>query len=234
MTLLSDLRELLVAEAKFLTFRRVKLDMARKGHLYLAFGLVCTWLAGIGRYWDNPRAETWQYLGLGSLAYVLVLAAFLWLLIWPLRPSNWSYRGVLTFVGLTSPPGLLYAVPVERFVSLATAQAINVWFLAIVAAWRVVLLVLYLKRAAGLSALSLVVAAFLPLTLIVTALTALNLEHVVFQVMGGLRDVVSGRGPRPRCATTARQRARRPVFCGIQGCHAGLPGAQLLRARAAG
>lgn len=189
MTLLSDLRDLLITEAKFLMFRRVKLDMARMGHLYLGFGLLCAWLAGIGRYWDNPRAETWQHLGLGSLAYIIVLAAFLWLLILPLRPSNWSYRNVLTFVGLTSPPGLLYAIPVERFVSLAAAQTINAWFLAIVATWRVALLIMYLKRAGGLSGLSVFVAAFLPLTLIVTALTALNLEHVVFQIMGGLQDV---------------------------------------------
>jgi hypothetical protein len=188
MRLLKDLRVVLTTEAKLLTFRRAKPDMARLGNLYLGFGVLCTWLAGIGRYWDNPRAEIWQHLGLGSLAYIVVLAAFLWLLILPLRPKNWSYKGVLTFVGLTSPPGLLYAIPVERFFSLATGQAINVWFLAVVATWRVALLFLYLKRASALSGLSVIVATLLPLTLIVSALAALNLEHVVFRIMGGLAE----------------------------------------------
>jgi hypothetical protein len=63
-----------------------------------------------------------------------------------------------------------------------------VWFLAIVAAWRVALLFFYLRRSAGLSAFSIAVAALLPITLIIVMLTALNLERAVFDVMGGLRD----------------------------------------------
>ena len=43
------------------------------------------------------------------------------------------------FVGLTALPGWLYAVPVERFLPLDTAQAVNAGFLALVAAWRVAL-----------------------------------------------------------------------------------------------
>jgi hypothetical protein len=145
-------------------------------------------LAGVGRYWDNPRAELWQYLGLGSVAYIFVLAFILWVLIKPLKPENWSYRSVLTFVGMTSPPALFYAIPVERYFSLSTAQTMNVWFLLIVASWRVILLVLYLKRSAKLSAGAIIIAALLPLTIIVSILTALNLEHVVFRIMAGLME----------------------------------------------
>ena len=188
MAFYADLREVVRTEARLLTFRPVKPDLARLGKLYLGFGLVSAWLAGIGRYWDNPRAEMWQSLGLGSVAYVFVFAAILWLILMPLRPKNWSYFGILTFVGLTSPPGILYAVPVERFLSLSTAQAINVGFLAVVAAWRVALLFLYLWRSAGLVGFRLLVAALSPLVLIVTALTFLNLEHVVFRIMGGLTE----------------------------------------------
>ena len=89
---------------------------------------------------------------------------------------------------LTSPPALLYAVPVERFFTLGTAQTINVWFLAIVAAWRVALLFLYLRRSAGLGRIATIVATFLPLVLIVTVLAILNLEHVIFRIMGGLAE----------------------------------------------
>ncbi|MDK9558253.1 hypothetical protein QQF73_11535 [Marinobacter sp. M216] len=155
---------------------------------YLVFGIGFTWLCGIGRYWDNPRADLWQYLGLGSVGYIFVLAAILWAVILPLKPSNWSYKNVLLFVSLTSPPAILYAIPVERFVSLQSAQLANVWFLAVVAIWRVALLLKYLKSVARLSGLCVFVATLLPLTLIVALLSALNLEHVVFKIMAGLEN----------------------------------------------
>ena len=106
----------------------------------------------------------------------------------PLKPANWSYKNVLLFVSLTAPPAILYAIPVERFMSLQSAQLANIWFLAVVAIWRVALLLKYLKSVAGLSGLCVLVATLLPLTLIVAALAALNLEHVVFKIMAGLED----------------------------------------------
>lgn len=171
---------------RVLTFRKPSSHIATAWPTYLAFGLFFTWIAGIGRYWDSPRASLWQHLGLGSVAYVLVLALILWVLILPLKPARWSYRNVLVFLCLTSPPAILYAIPVERFMSLAAAQAANVWFLAIVATWRVSLLVWFLRSVAGLSRFAVLVASVLPLTLIVVALTILNLEHVVFNLMAGL------------------------------------------------
>lgn len=172
---------------RVLTFRRPSPAIAQHWPGYLAFGLVFTWLAGVGRYWDNPRADLWQHLGLGSLAYVFCLALILWLLLLPLRPRLWSYRNVLVFVTITSPPAILYALPVERFMSLEAAQSANAWFLAVVATWRVALLVWFLNRLAGLKGFTIVVATLLPLALIVVALAALNLEHVVFELMSGIR-----------------------------------------------
>ena len=61
---------------------------------------------------------------------MFVLSAFLWLIVAPLRPRNWSFIGVLIFVTLTSLPALLYAIPVEKFMSLENAQTANVIFLA--------------------------------------------------------------------------------------------------------
>jgi hypothetical protein len=182
------IKTLLQDEWRLLTFRPMSEAIRTHWQLYLVFGLLFTWLAGIGRYWDNPRAELWQYLGLGSVAYVFVLALFVWGLLAPLRPKNWSYRNVLLFITLTAPPAVLYAIPVERFMSLNNARAANAWFLALVAAWRVALLVVFLKRTAKLSGLATAVATLLPITAIVFALTLLNLEHVVFNLMGGLRD----------------------------------------------
>lgn len=172
---------------RVLSFRRPSPAIARHWGGYLAFGLLFTWLAGVGRYWDNPRADLWQHLGLGSVAYVFCLALILWLLLLPLKPQFWSYRNVLVFVSLTSPPAVLYAIPVERLMSLEAAQSANAWFLAVVATWRVALLVWFLHQLAGLKGLTIVVATLLPLALIVVVLAALNLEHVVFSLMSGIR-----------------------------------------------
>jgi hypothetical protein len=177
--------------ARLLTFRADRQELRELGRHHLAFGLFCTWLVGIGRWWDDPNATIFQQLGLGSVSYVFALALFLWLVVWPLRPESWSYSRVLTFVSLTSPPALLYAIPVEKLTDVETAGRLNVWFLATVATWRVALLLFFLRRSAALDWKRLVVATLLPLTAIVTTLTALNLHRVVFNIMGGLRDAAN-------------------------------------------
>ena len=179
---------ILADQFRLLTFRSPSPAIREHWQPYLAFGLVCTWLAGIGRYWDNPKAYLWQHVGLGSIAYVFSLALLLWLLLIPLRPRNWSYRNVLLFITLTALPALLYAIPVEKLMPLHTAQAVNAWFLAIVATWRVALLFVFLRRVAGLTGFTIVVAALVPLVIIVTALTFLNLEHVIFNIMAGIQE----------------------------------------------
>ena len=171
---------------RVLTARFTADDVASVRWPHLAVGLLFTWLAGIGRYWDSPRANTLQHLGVGSLVYVFVLSAFLWLLLMPLQPARWSYFQILTFISAVSPPAVLYAIPVEKFMTLDQARRINVWFLAIVATWRVALYVVFLVRYAGFRYLRLIVAALLPLTVIVFGLTALNLERAVFDLMAGL------------------------------------------------
>ncbi|SFV71515.1 hypothetical protein MNB_SV-13-1348 [hydrothermal vent metagenome] len=182
------IKELFKTELKLLSFKSVKIDIETSGNYYFFFGLVMTWLAGIGRHWDNPRAEIWQYFGLSSVMYVFILAFIIWILIKPLKPQNWSYKGVLIFVMLTSPTAFFYAIPVERYFSMDTAQTMNVWFLLLVALWRVILFFLYLKRVAKLKSIVIVTAMLLPLVLIVSTLTALNLEHVVFRLMAGITE----------------------------------------------
>lgn len=173
--------------ARVLTFRARAEEISSYGRSHLAFGLVATWLAGIGRYWDNPRVGWAQHLGLGSVVYVFVLSFALWLALAPLAPAQASYRKLLTYVTLTAPPALLYAIPVERWYDLATARSINVWFLAAVAGWRVLMYLVFLIRAAKVGVLGTLTALLLPITGIVGALTVLNLERAVFDVMAGLR-----------------------------------------------
>jgi hypothetical protein len=174
--------------ARLLTFRISREELLALDARHLKVGLVCTWLVGMGRYWDDPGASLLQHLGLGSVLYVLVLSAFLWGVMYLLGPEDWSFQRLLTFVALVSPPAALYAIPVERFLDLSTARSVNAWFLLIVAAWRVGLLGFYLKRLARLGVFSMLVGTLLPLTAIVVALTALNLERAVFDVMSGMRE----------------------------------------------
>lgn len=172
---------------RLLMFRASADELRALNQRHLAFGLVCTWLVGMGRWWEDPGASLLQHLGLGSVAYVFVLALFLWLVLWPLKPAHWSLVNVLIFVSLTSPPAILYAIPVRHGLALPTAQTVRLWLLAVVAGWRVALLFFYLRRGAGLTGGRWSLAGLFPLLLIVFVLTALNLERVVFDFMGGLR-----------------------------------------------
>jgi hypothetical protein len=181
------IKTLLRDEWRFLTFRRVSAAVHTQSRLFLKAGLVFTWLAGIGRYWDNPRAHIWQKLGLGSVVYVFILALLIWALMAPLLPRNWSYRNVLLFLTLTAPPALLYAIPVEKFMPWHAALQANVAFLGVVSLWRVALYVKFLRRTAGMNIGGVLIGTLLPLSIIIFVIAVLNLEHVVFNLMGGLR-----------------------------------------------
>lgn len=181
------LKQIIVDQFRLLSFRPPSGALATNWRAYLVFGMTATLLAGAGRYWDNPKATLLQHAGLGSVAYVLCLSALLWLLFHPLKPRHWHFRNVLLFVSLCSLPALLYAIPVERFMPLESAQTTNAWFLGVVASWRVALLSVFLHRVAALRPPAVLVSTLLPVTLIVVALTVLNLEHVVFDIMAGIR-----------------------------------------------
>jgi hypothetical protein len=183
----TDKLSVLEAAAKLLTFRLSRGEFLQLSYKHLAFGLLCTWVVGMGRWWDDPDASLLQRLGVGSLIYVFILAFILWLGTFLLRPKNWSYLHVLTFVSLTSPPAVLYAIPVEKFLSLGKANSANLLFLVVVASWRVALLVHYLKRHARLKPFAVAVSTMLPITGIVVVLTLLNLERAAFVSMGGFR-----------------------------------------------
>ena len=156
-------------------------------HHFIA-GLVGTWLVGMGRYWDDPGAKLLQHLGLGSVIYIFVLAGLIWLILLPFKIEKWNYFTVLTFISLTSFPAIFYAIPVERYLSIETSNTINVWFLAIVAAWRLALLYYFLKEFTKLSLGKIFTVTMMPICLIIASLTALNLHRVVFNIMGGVRN----------------------------------------------
>lgn len=185
---LNSWRAVVATAFRVLTFRAGREEFLSLSFHHLAFGLFCTWIVGMGRYYDNPRVGLLQHLGVGSVVYVFVFTLFIWLIVAPLRPGDWRYLRVCAFVALVSPPAILYAIPVERVFDLYTANSMNVWFLAVVATWRVALLLFFFRRSTELSWFSTIVAALLPLSLIVVVLQVLNLEKAVFSLMGGLSE----------------------------------------------
>ena len=176
--------EVIGTAVRILTFTATREDLLQLGPRHLGFGLICSLIVGIGRYYDNDRVGWLQHLGIGSVVYVLLLSVFLWLLIWPLGPKDWSFIRVAAFVSLVSPPAILYAVPVQYFSSVEVANTWNAAFLGIIATWRIALLLFFLRRLARLKWSKAVVAALLPLCIIVVTVAWLNLEGVVFNLMG--------------------------------------------------
>lgn len=173
---------------RILTFRASAKDYAALGPTDLLLGLCATWLVGMGRYWDDSKAGILQHLGLGSVIYVFVLGALLWAVAKPIMPTRISYLGILAFVTMTSPPAAFYAIPVERWMSLESANQINLIFLCIVALWRVGLFFHFLRRGGGFDWMQTIICGTAPLAIIFSTLVALNLHHVVFNIMGGIRE----------------------------------------------
>lgn len=172
--------------ARVLTFQARPDELASLDRPHLYAGFICTWIVGMGRWWDDPEASLLQHLGLGSVVYVFVLSFVLWLIVLPLKPQRWTYRLVLTFVMVTSAPALLYAIPVERFVSMSTAGTLNVLFLLTVAVWRVGLLLRFLTTVPQIGVFKGIVTSLLPLSGIVFTLFVLNLHRAVFEVMSSI------------------------------------------------
>ncbi len=191
---MNDARPVWRDNLSLLAFRMDGARMRELGRGHLGYGLLVTWVVGMGRYWDSPRAHLGQHLGVGSVVYLFVLAALLWCVAKPLAPERTRYVGIVAFLSLTAAPAILYAVPVERFMTMRAATRINVWFLAIVALWRVLLLVRYLRVALALSWWRVAITALTPLAFIVCVLAVLNLEHATFAIMAGLRDRTSADG----------------------------------------
>ncbi|WP_150303864.1 hypothetical protein [Pseudomonas saliphila] len=181
------LRSVLADTGRVLTFRQPSGMFLDHWRAYLICGLGMTLLAGMGRYWNNPRAELWQQLGMGSVVYVIVLALVLRVLLVPFKPRACTLRNLLLFLLITSPPGLLFLIPVESFFSLRGAQLANAGLLGFVALWRVTLLMWFLRSIARLSGLAIVIASLAPLIFIAATLTLLNLEHVVIDYLNGVR-----------------------------------------------
>lgn len=106
---------------------------------------------------------------------------------WESRPPVWvSYRVFLGLFWMTAPMAWLYAIPYERFLSPIDAVNVNLWTLALVAAWRVALMTRVIAVLYGVRAVAafFIVMAFADLVLFV----AMNMASTaLINVMGGLQ-----------------------------------------------
>ena len=184
------MKSALATMGRFLTFRASSAELQNLNWSHLAWGFFFVWLAGIGRSWDNAEAGLWRHLGVGSLIYVFALAALMATIIAPFfGTTDWRvYRRALTAICLTAPPALLYAIPVEAWMSASAARAANYSLLAIVALWRVALWMFYLRRGALFSWPRVLACTLLALCVIVGIFGALGLGSAVMNAMAGARS----------------------------------------------
>jgi hypothetical protein len=176
---------------RLISFRISREEILQFDSWHLLIGIIATWLVGIGRWWDDPRASIIQYLGLGSVIYIYVLSLFIYLIVLHFKPPYWNYRILLFFISLPFFHAALYAIPVERFMSVSNAAYRNVKFLIIVTVYRIALLVFFLSRLTRLKGIYVITLTLLPVCLIIVVLTVLNLERAVFYIIGGIRDETS-------------------------------------------
>lgn len=114
----------------------------------LWLGLLFVLAAGFAREYDGEDllAEPWHLLI--PLAASVVSSAVLYGLVRLVAAAHRAKEpllvpGYLDFLGLywmTAPLALLYAIPFERFLTAADSVKANLWLLALVAAWRVLLM----------------------------------------------------------------------------------------------
>jgi hypothetical protein len=152
-------------------------------------GLAFTILAAVARDYDGVYLIGQPYHLLvplaASVSMATVLYGFLWFSSWPSR-FRISYKLFLTYFWLMAPMAWIYAIPVERMMSAVDAARANLWFLAIVALWRVLLITRVVAVRQHISFIkTLIKVLFVATTIVIVAIFAM--PKPVFSIMGGVR-----------------------------------------------
>ncbi len=162
--------------------------------LALGVGLLFVLSAGFAREYDGEDlwAEPWHLLIPVAASIVtsliLFLLAFTKFLAQDSPPPRFftAYRAFLALYWMTAPLAWLYAIPYERLLPAPQAVEANLWTLALVAAWRVVLMIRVVSVLMGYRILEAVVLVLLFADgVALTALAFMPLPVVSF--MGGVR-----------------------------------------------
>lgn len=160
----------------------------------LAVGAFLVLTASVARNYDGAYLPAeWTVLTHGYAAsignaFVLFAAVFAFARFTDGRSFSFG-KGYLAFLGLfwmTSPLAWLYAIPYERFLTPVGAIEANLWTLAVVAAWRVILISRVLSVLFDLPLLPVLLLAAFWADVILFAATQLMPAPVV-DFMGGLQ-----------------------------------------------
>ncbi|WP_437225926.1 hypothetical protein SH661x_004310 [Planctomicrobium sp. SH661] len=150
-------------------------------------------LAGLFR--DYDQADLLRYPGwlLVPLLASTLLTAFLFLFLKSIPdvrscsiPNGFQFRRLLTCFWMTAPMAIIYAIPVERFLSPPDATRWNLIFLALVATWRVLLITRVVQVLYGLAFFR----ALFPVMLLADSLALAVMILIpipIIQFMGGIR-----------------------------------------------
>jgi hypothetical protein len=173
--------------------RQAILDLAADPRC-LWVGLLLVFSAGLAREYDGQDLlrEPWHLLIpvgaslVASFLLFLVACGRLFFRKEGRPPFFTAYRTFLTLFWMTAPLAWLYAIPYERFLSAGYATRANLWTLALVAAWRVALMVRVVSVITGRSVVP-------ALMLVMTFADAAALAAVymipkpIVPIMGGVR-----------------------------------------------
>ena len=102
--------------------------------------------------------------------YFIVFGTLMVLTVLTVWVSRVDLGAMNTAVAMTAPPAMLYAIPVEKWMTLEDANQLNLTFLLVVAIWRVALWIRYLRVGCGLGGWKVFLCATLPLVFIFGAL----------------------------------------------------------------
>jgi hypothetical protein len=148
--------------------------------------------AALAREYDGQDLlhEPWHLLIPPAASFITasILFGVLWIVAkGPARPS---YRSFLTVYWMTAPVAWLYAIPVERMLSASDSTVANLWLLAAVSLWRVVLMI----RVVCVLWPVLVWQAFFVVMFFADTILLIALSvtpRPIFMVMGGIRLTAS-------------------------------------------
>lgn len=132
---------------RFLTGDRSAITIAARDRSSLWIGLIFVFVAGLAREYDGAdlRREPWHLIIPLGASLLISMPIFLLVRRWRDSDHTWipfwqDYRCFLSLFWLTAPLALLYAIPYERMMRPDTAMLANLWTLAAVAVWRVILI----------------------------------------------------------------------------------------------
>jgi hypothetical protein len=162
----------------------------------LSCGILFALSAGLAREYDGEDLLHAPWIVLRPLAASLLSGTVLFLLVHLAstigkgkreRPGILTaYRALMSLFWMTAPMAWLYAIPYERFLSEVDAIVANLWTLALVSLWRVLLMTRAIGLLYGIEfAASLVLVLLFSDAVIITLLTLV--EAPVIGLMGGIR-----------------------------------------------